>query len=111
MQCAGLLHFTARPARYKKTTNWLFVVLIDKSESGLRYHSEKCLDIDWSELLLRSCHEDTFFTIRTDHDLLRWISNVEDAIGRLAGWRLRLYEFDFDIAHCAGVGHKATYAL
>jgi hypothetical protein len=37
-----------------------------------------------------------------DHQALRWVMNLSDAQGRLARWRLRLAEFDFQVEYRPG---------
>jgi hypothetical protein len=46
--------------------------------------------------------------IRTDHHSLRWVLNLADAQGRLATWRLRLQEFDFEVLYLPGKSHHAA---
>jgi len=44
--------------------------------------------------------------VRTDHDCLRWILNIEGSGNpRLARWRLRLSELEFDVAYKPGMTH------
>lgn len=43
--------------------------------------------------------EETIFTIQTDHEALREILTTVYATGELAGWRLRLSEFEFYIVN------------
>jgi RNase H-like domain found in reverse transcriptase len=57
----------------------------------------ECLAIVWSILHLRPYLESRHFVVRTDHNSLRWVLNLADAQGRLARWRLRLLEFDFEV--------------
>ena len=71
----------------------------------------ECLAVVWAILLLRPYLEGTRFTIRTDHSALKWLLNLADSSGRLARWRLRLTEFEFDIVHRAGIKHQAADAL
>ena len=54
----------------------------------------ECLAVVWAVQLLRPCLEGTKFTIRTDHKALKWILDMKDSTGRLARWRLKLYNFD-----------------
>lgn len=49
--------------------------------------------------------------MRTDHDALRWITNMTEATGKLVRWHLRLSEFDFEVVHWGGVKHEAAEAL
>lgn len=39
------------------------------------------------------------------------ILSLIDSIGRLARWRLRLFEFDFDVIYRASVKHEAADTL
>ena len=55
--------------------------------------------------------EGTHFTIRTDHDALRWLMTSTESSGRLTRWRLRLAEFDFTIEYRSGRVHQVTDAL
>ena len=84
---------------------------LTKQERDYTTTEKECLAIVWSILLLRPYLEGQRFTVRTDHDSLRWVLNLADAKGRLARWRLRLSEFDFDVEHRAGIKHQAADAL
>ena len=46
------------------------------------------------------------FNLRTDHEALRWVLNLADRSGRLARWRLRLAEYDYDLQYRPGVKHQ-----
>lgn len=50
-------------------------------------------------------------TIRTDHDVLQWILTVTNVTGKLARWRVRLSEVDFEFFHWILVKHQAADAL
>ena len=65
----------------------------------------------WAVTSLRPYAEGTRFTIRTDHDALRWLMTLSDISGRLTRWRLRLQEFDFDIVYRPGRVHQVPDAL
>jgi len=62
----------------------------------------ECLGLVWGVLSLRLFLEGNVFTVRTDHQALRWICNTTDSSGRLMRWRLRLAEFTFDVVYKAG---------
>lgn len=44
-------------------------------------------------------------TISTNIDSQKWILKLSDTFGRLTRLHLRLSNFDFDVAHRAGVSH------
>ena len=84
---------------------------LTKQERDYTTTEKECLAIVWAILLLRPYLEGQRFTVRTDHDSLRWVLNLADAKGRLARWRLRLSEYDFVVEHRAGIKHQAADAL
>lgn len=65
----------------------------------------------WATTTLRPYIEGQKFTVRTDHDALRWLLTISDATGRLMRWRLRLSEFDFAITYRPGLVHQVPDAL
>jgi transposase InsO family protein len=69
---------------------------------------KECLAIVWAILQLRPYLEGQHFIIRTDHHSLRWVLNLADAQGRLARWRLRLLEFDYEVHYAPGKGHHGA---
>ncbi len=71
----------------------------------------ECLAVVWAVLLLRPYLERTRFTARTDHHALKWALFLANAEGRLAKWRLRLAEFDFEVVYRPGVKHSVPDAL
>ena len=79
---------------------------LTKAEKNYSATERECLAIVWSVLLLRPYLEGAPFVIRTDHDSLRWLLNIADVSGRLARWRLRLSEFDFEVVHRPGSNTK-----
>ena len=73
----------------------------------------ECQAVVWAITSLRPYIEGTSFTVRTDHDSLRWLMNLTESSGRLTRWRLRLAEFDFAILSLivAGVGELLPSGL
>jgi RNase H-like domain found in reverse transcriptase len=69
---------------------------------------KECLAIVWAVLHLRPYLEGKRFVIKTDHHSLRWVLNFTDAQGRLARWRLRFQEFDFEVLYLPGKSHHAA---
>jgi len=67
---------------------------------------KECLAVVWASLKLRPYLEGVRFLVRTEHDCLRWILNIEGSgTPRLARWRLRLRELEFDVAYKPGMTH------
>lgn len=62
-------------------------------------------------LLIRPYLEGQRFSVPTDYNALRWLLNVNNATGRLARWRLRSTEFDFNVQYRSGINHLPTDAL
>jgi hypothetical protein len=62
----------------------------------------------WAILHLRPYLEGQKFIILTDHHSLRWVLNFSDAQGRLARWRLRLLEFDYEVQYHPGALHHGA---
>lgn len=61
----------------------------------------ECLAIVCSVFMYLPYLGGTRFMIWTDHDSLKWILKLAYAADRLARWRLRLSEFDFNVIEWA----------
>ena len=46
------------------------------------------------------------FNLRTDPEALRWVLNLADSSGRLARWRLRLADYDYEVKYRPGVKYQ-----
>jgi len=67
---------------------------------------KECLAVVWASLKLRPYLRGDRFLVRTDHDCLRCILNIEGSGNPwLARWRLRLSELEFDVAYKPGMTH------
>src|SRR3954469_18552878 len=51
------------------------------------------------------------FTIRTDHNALKWLMSVKDHNAQLMRWALMLLEYEFDIVHVKGKTDVVADAL
>jgi len=74
----------------------------------LRYGvtEKELLAVVWTSLKLCPFLEGDRFIVRTDHDCLRWILNIEGSGNpRLARWHLRPRELKFDFAYKLGMTH------
>lgn len=81
------------------------------TDQGYDSTQQKGLVIVWSELLLFSNLEGYRFTIRNDHDALKWILNITNSTRRLAEDCLRLSKSNFVDVHRAIIIHEAADAL
>ena len=75
------------------------------AEKNYSTTERECLAVVWAILTLRPYLQGVRFTLRTNHGPLQWILNLADAAGRLARWRLRLLEYEFDVQYNPGREH------
>jgi hypothetical protein len=81
----------------EKTPDRVWSRSLKPSERNYSTKERECFEMVWAILQLRPYLEGKKFLIRTDHHSLRWILNLSDEQGRLAGWRLRILEFYFGV--------------
>lgn len=110
-------HLTRTPAMYikfgcvlpqkqpDKTVNLIGYLSRSLTDAKRRSNTKKgeCLAIMWAVLQLRRYLENSRFTITTDRDSLKWILNLTNSTGRLAKCHVRLFEYELDIVHFAGI--------
>ena len=85
--------------------------LLKDSERNYSATDRECFAVVWAVRTLRPYVEGTKFTVRTDHDALRWLMSLTESSGRLTRWRLRLAEYDFTIQYRPGRVHQVPDAL
>lgn len=51
------------------------------------------------------------FEVRSDQDSVRWMLNIETQSERLARWKLRIQEFDYEVIYRPGIKHIAPDGL
>ena len=79
-----------------------------------RNHSttaRECYSVVWSVTTPRPYIAGLTFTVRTDHNALRWLVTISDSTGRLMRWGVRLSEFDFTIKYRPGLVHQVPDGL
>ena len=72
---------------------------LNSAEKNYSTTERECLAVVWGCQILRPYLEGYKFKVYTDHQALKWLLGATDVSGRLARWRLRLVEFDFDIEY------------
>ena len=84
---------------------------LSSAERNYSTTEKECLPIVWAVQTLHAYLKRERFTVNTDHHSLRWLMNLADASGRLARWRLRLAEYDFDFTYVKGIKNCLADAL
>ena len=98
-----------RPTGRNETPDRILESRIDKRrEKKLLEYREAVFSDCMGVLHLRPYLEQQKFIFRTDHHSLRWVLNLSDAQGRLARWRLRLLEFDYEVQYHPGALHHGA---
>ena len=83
-----------------------FSTSLTDAERNYSASERECLAVVWGVLILRPYLLGTQFTVRTDQHALRWLLNLTNVSGRLARWRLRLAEYEFEVEYRPGVKHQ-----
>ena len=78
------LHLASTTRRRYLDAGGFWSKTFNPAEQNYCATERECLAIVWSMRTLRTYLEGTRFTVRTDHDALRWILNLTDLTGRLA---------------------------
>lgn len=68
---------------------------LNRAENSYDTTHRESLAVIWVLLMLRLYVEGWRVTIRTGHDALLWILNIEDTTGNLSRWILRIQEPEF----------------
>lgn len=84
---------------------------LTKAKRSYKRTELEWLAVVWALLLLHPYLEGSRFTVRTDHSALQWLPNLVHTSGKLARWRLRLSNWEFDVINQPGVKHQAADAL
>lgn len=69
------------------------------------------LAVVWAVWLLRPYIEESEFTVRTDHQALKWTLDLKERSGRLERWQLVLMKLESDYQHHAGFVYQEVDVL
>ena len=84
---------------------------LNDSEHNASATERQSFAVVWALRTLRPYVEGMKFTVRTDHDALRWLMSLTENSGRLTWWRLRPVEYDFNIQYRPGRVRQVPDAL
>lgn len=84
---------------------------LTKPEKNYSVTEKECLAVLWSIEKLRPYLEGSEFTVITDHFSLLWLANLQNPVGRLARWSVRLQQYNFKIIHRKGKEHVVPDCL
>ena len=90
---------------------WYWSRTLSSAERNYSTTEKELLAIVWAIQTLRPNLDRELSTVNTDQHSPRWLMNLVDAIGRLARWRLRLAEYEFDVAYVKGIKNCLADAL
>lgn len=94
---------------YRPTRYW--PLSLNNAEHPYDSTHRNCSPVAWEVLLLQPSLDDHPFTVRTNHDALILVLNLMDSKGKMARWRPRLAEIEFDDVHLPGRKNRAAEAL
>ncbi|KZR96989.1 Uncharacterized protein APZ42_008364 [Daphnia magna] len=81
------------------------------AESNYHSNESECLALVWALTKLRHYLYGQTFRVRTDNNVVHWLSQKKDIRGKLARWVLILQEFNFSIDPLKGAENKVADAL
>ena len=84
---------------------------LNSAEKNYDASERECLAVVWALRTLRPYLIYEKFTVHTDHSALQWLFSIEDPSGRLMRWRLRLAEYNFELAYKKGTLNQQADAL
>lgn len=84
---------------------------LNPPEKNYTTTEKELLAIVWAIKRLRQYLLGRHFTIRTDHQALKWLHNCKDPSSRLIRWRLRLEEYQYTIEYTKGKDNTAADTL
>lgn len=90
---------------------WYASKALNPAEIKYSNPEKECLAVIWAIKKFRGFIEYNKFTIETDHEALKWLTNNKDPSGRLAHWFMELQGFNFDVKFRRGSRNQAADAL
>lgn len=93
-----------RPIAYASRT-------LNSAEKNYSTIEKELLAIVWAVKHFRPYLYGRKFTIRTDHQPLKWLFNLKDPSSRLMRWRIKLEEYDYVIEYVKGQLNTLADAL
>ena len=98
-----------------KPTEWTTVGYLSNNysmeQSNYSATELECYVVVRAILTLKTYLEGSHFFLRTDQNALRWRMKLNDPIGRIMRWKLRLLEFDYEVVYRPGRVHQVPDAL
>lgn len=84
---------------------------LNKAEVNYTTKEKELLAIVWAVKRFRQYLLGRKFTIKTDHQALKWLANKPDPASRLLRWRLKLEEYEFEIEYVKGKHNTVADSL
>lgn len=84
---------------------------LNKAEQNYNTTEKELCAIVWGVKQFRPYLLGQKFNVITDHRALTWLFNINDPGSRLTRWRLKLYEYEYDIYYKPGINNTNADAL
>lgn len=84
---------------------------LSPNEKNYSTGDRECLAVVWAVQILRPYLERRHLHLFTVQQALKWIMDLTESNDRLAGWRLRLLEFDFKVFYRKGAKNTIADAI
>ena len=85
--------------------------VLSRSERKYCATRREMLALVWAVHIFRPYLYGKRFTLRTDHNCLKWLHNFKEPEGQVARWLEALAEFDYEVVHRPGKQHQNADAL
>ena len=85
--------------------------VLSRSERKYCATRREMLALVWAVHIFRPYLYGKRFTLRTDHNCLKWLHNFKEPEGQVARWLEALAEYDYEVVHRPGKQHQNADAL